>query len=540
MARRAVPIAAVILAIALAVTAAIAFNQRDDLNAARERADRLQEILAKTLERLDELERQESTIGDGGLFGDLGDGGLDDFGASTDLFGDLDIGALSECLGAGDLLEGGDDLFGGGGQGLDRLLEDLEKGSTSNDPSKAFEDLLGGLGSATGGAEEGNARSQIRTITEQVEDIRKLEFRSKVKVRFLRPKAVAARAARLMLADYPADVAASEGRVLAALGAIPPDTDLRQAAKELLESQVAGFYVPAKEQLVVPSRDPGRPLSANEKIVLAHELEHAVADQQLGLPVPERPDPSEADETLAALSVAEGDATLVMQRYALQAIPIFEQLTMMSDPALAQAQDALAETPHFLLQQLLFPYTSGLEFDCGLYTTGGWRAVNRAYEDPPTTTAQVMFPERYAAGEAAIEVRDPSAPGSGWTKDMESTFGAAHLLWLFQAPGGDLGAALDDPEGAARAWAGGEVHLFTRGDSSAVALVLAQRSGESGLCESVVGWYDSAFEDEEVAPDGAEELARDGELQDALVWCSGDEVRVGIGPDLATARELVE
>jgi hypothetical protein len=359
-------------------------------------------------------------------------------------------------------------------------------------------------------------------------------------VRFLPPKAVAARAARLMLSDYPADVAASEGRVLAALGAIPPDTDLRQTAKELLESQVAGFYVPATGQLVVPSTDPRRPLSANEKIILAHELEHAVADQQLGLPVPERPDPREADETLAALSVAEGDATLVMQRYALQAIPIFEQLSMMSDPALSQAQDALAETPHFLAQQLLFPYTTGMEFDCGLYTSGGWGAVNRAYEDPPTTTAQVMFPERYTSGEAAVDVRDPSGPGSGWNKDMESTFGAAHLLWLFEAPGGDPGAALDDPEGAARAWAGGEVHPFTRGASSAVALVMAQRSGESELCRSVAGWYDSAFEDEEVATDGAEELARDGESQDAVVWCSGDEVRVGIGPDLATARALVE
>jgi hypothetical protein len=540
MPRRAAPITAVLLAIALAATATIAFRQRDDLRAARERADRLQGILAKTLERLDELERQESAPGSEGLFEDLGEGDLGDFGAPTDMFGDLDIGALSECLGAGDLLGGGGDPFGEGGQDLDQLLDDLEKGRTSDDASKAFEDLLGGFAAGAGGAEEGNARSQIRTITEQVEDIRKLEFRSKVKVRFLPPKAVAARAARLMLADYPVDVADSEGRVLVALGAIPPDTDLRQAAKELLESQVAGFYVPATRQLVVPSRDPRRPLSANEKITLAHELEHAVADQQFGLPVPERPDPSEADETLAALSVAEGDATLVMQRYALRAIPIFEQLSMMSDPTLAKAQDALAETPHFLTRQLLFPYTAGLEFDCGLYTRGGWRAVNRAYEDPPTTTAQVMFPERYVAGEAAVDVRDPSSPGSEWTKDMESTFGAAHLLWLFEAPGGDEEAALDDPEGAARAWAGGEVHLFTRGRSSAVALVLAQHSGEGGLCDAVAGWYDSAFEDEEVRSQGSEELARDGASQDAVVSCSGREVRLGIGPDLATARAVIE
>lgn len=535
MPRRLVQITAALLAVAMSVTVAIALAQRNELHAARERADRLQRILHAVTERLSELERSDSSRDSAG---DLGDDDPGTLGDTDDLLGDLDFGALSECLGADDLFSGGSDAFEGGG--LDGLLEDLERGRTSSDPEESFEDLLGGLGSGAGGAEGGSARSQIRVISQQVEDIRELEFRRKVRVRFLSPERVAERAANLMLEDYPEDDARDEARILGALGAIPERTDLRQSMRELLESQVAGFYVPATGELAVPSTNPGRPLAANEKIVLAHELEHAVADQRLDLPVPEQPDPSEADATLAALSVAEGDATLTMQRYALQAMPIFEQLSMLNDPSLASAQDALDETPHFLAQQLIFPYTAGLEFDCALYTNGGWSAVNRAYRNPPTTSAQVMFPDRYLAEEAAVDVRDPPSPGSAWARNMNTTFGAAHLLWLFQAPGGDERRALNDPETAASAWAGGEVHLFTRGASSAVALALKQRSEGTGLCESVAEWYDSAFKDEEVSAEDAEELVRDGSSQDAVVRCAGDDIRVGIGPDLATARGLVE
>lgn len=533
MPRRLVQITSALLVVTVALAVVIALAQRNELRSARERADRLQRILAAVTERLSELERSDSRDS----AGDLGGGDPGRLGDAGDLLGGLDFDALSECLGADDLFGGGTDAFGGS---LDGLLDDLEQGRTASDPEEAFEDLLGGLGPGAGGAERGSARSQIRAISQQVEDIRKLELRRKVRVRFLPPERVAERAADLMLEDYPQDVAADEARILGALGAVPARSDLRQSMRELLESQVAGFYVPATGELVVPSTDPGQPLTANEKIVLAHELEHAVADQRLGLPVPEQPDPSEADATLAALSVAEGDATVTMQRYALQAIPIFEQLSMLNDPGLASAQDALDQAPHFLAQQLIFPYTAGLEFDCALYTEGGWRAVNRAYKDPPTTSAQVMFPDRFLAEEVAVDVRDPSPPGSAWARDMNTTFGAAHLLWLFQAPGGDEGRALDEPETAASAWAGGEVHLFTRGASSAVALVLKQRSDGSGLCESVAEWYDSAFRDEEVSAEDAEELVRDGASQDAVVRCAGDDIRVGIGPDLATARALVE
>ena len=53
-------------------------------------------------------------------------------------------------------------------------------------------------------------------------------------------------------------------------------------------------------------------------------------------------------------------------------------------------------------------------------------------------------------------------------------------------------------------------------------------------------WYDAAFDDSEVETKASEQLARDGDRQDAVVSCSEDEVRLGIGPDIDTARAIVQ
>jgi hypothetical protein len=311
--------------------------------------------------------------------------------------------------------------------------------------------------------------------------------------------------------------------------------ELRQ---EALEGQVAGFYVPETKELVVRSSGD---VGAVEQVTLAHELEHALADQELDLPLSEDPDPSRADQDLASLALVEGDATLTMQQYALRYLGLDEQLSLASDPTVLQAQQQLEQLPHYLQQELTFPYVQGLEFVCDLYSRGGWEAVDQAYAKPPTSTDQILFPERYRAGEKAADPPDPGSLEEPWDHELSSSFGAAELKWLFAAPGGDTSAALPDPEAAAAAWGGGELDLWTNGDQSAVGVALVQRSGESGLCEAVTGWYEAAFPDaSEGSTEGDEALVSDGAQQDAVVSCSGDDVRVGIAPNVDGARSLTE
>jgi hypothetical protein len=523
-AQRAIIAALAVVALASSAVAVAQFNRAD--NARRSNRD-LEDRLDRAEKRISELEEERSQKQTDPLDDLLGggDGGL------GDLFG----GDLSDLLGwnsAGliDCLAGGG---GGGNNTLDGLLGDIAGGG-SGDAEEALENLFGGLGGNSSG---GPARAQIPKISAAVEKVRKLKFRNDVDVTFMPPRRLARRAARLFLEDYPASVARAEEKMLIALGAIPANTDLRATMKDLLESQVAGFYVPSDKTLFVPG-NPKKELTAIEKTVIAHELEHALADQRLDLPLSERPDPSKMDEDIAALSLVEGDATLTMQRYSLTAIPMFEQLTILSDPAYTASQQALEGIPPYLVDQLQFPYIDGLNFTCDLVKRGGWKAVNKAYEDPPTTSAQVLFPARYRRGEAGAAMRPPRAPGEGWRESFDSSLGAANLLWLFKAPGGDEDSALSEPVDRVSAWGGGRISLWSRGNDVAVAVSLVQRKGETGLCESVAEWYEAAFDDDSAAATrGSEEMALDGS-QDAVLVCSDDKVRLGIGPDLATARSV--
>jgi hypothetical protein len=460
--------------VALVATTSYALVERGRAADARRDSSALEAELDDTRRRLREL--RDDLVGDGSGGGDAtGSGNLEDvLGGGS--------GGLAECLGTDELLAGGGDV--------DDRLEGTDD-SRSETPG----------------------RVQIHRIMRAVERIRALDFKHPVDATFLPRVELAKRAANLLLRDYPKWEADIEARMLEALGAIPFDSNLRTVTKDLLESQVAGFYVPKANELFVPG-DPDEPMSAVERTIMAHELEHAVSDQRLGIPLADDPSPSKIDESIATLSVVEGDATLTMQRYTISEIPVFEQLSLLNDASLAK-------------------------FTCDLYARGGWKAVDRAYDRPPMTTAEILFPERYRGREGAVEVRDPRRPHR-FDHLFSGSFGAANLMWLFEAPGGDQMKALRDPKERVSSWAGGEVRLWTRAGDSALALALVERRGSDDLCRSVTEWYDAAFDDSEVETKASEQLARDGDRQDAVVSCSEDEVRLGIGPDIDTARAIVQ
>lgn len=447
--------------------------------------------LREANERIEELEgSQGEGGGDGGPFGELGDIVEDLLGEAEGLFeGAGEIGSLFECLGA---------PFAGSG----------EAGTT------------------------------VDAIARQVESIRELEFGRDVEPRFLTDQEMTDRVRELFLEEYTPKIAELEQRLLTTLGAIPPGTDLRQLRADAIGRQVAGFYEPETGELVV--RQAGAELSAIDRITLAHELDHALTDQALGIPLPDDPEVGSEDAILAALALVEGDATLVMQRYS-STLAFGEQFELLDPETIAQAEAGLAGFPPYLEQELLFPYDEGLSFVCDLYAEGGWEAVNRAYDEPPTTSAQILFPERYLDGEEAVDPEDTGRLGKGWRQTATLQLGAANLLWLFSAPGGDRTMAIEDPLGDASAWAGGELDLWSRGESSAVGIALAQRPEGQELCEGVTSWYERSYDDDRPVPlpKSDVELALAGERQAAIVDCEGTEVWLGIGPDLRTAARLV-
>jgi hypothetical protein len=444
--------------------------------------------------RIEELESRGGG-GDGGLFGKLDE-------IFEDAFGEL-----------------GGSIGGGGSQGLFGCLF----------PDQPFS------GPPLG---DGTVEEQVRTIADQVERLRELEFTEPVEPEFVSPQESADLVQDLFLDEYTEAIGDVEERLLTTLGAIPAGTDLRSLRSDLLGQQVAGFYDPETGQLVVRQAD--EDLSPADRVVLAHELDHALTDQALGLPVPDDLRAGREDADLAGSSLAEGDATLLMQQFSAS-LPLDEQLQGFDPSALTEAiqvQAEVADLPPYLQSELTFPYEDGMTFACDLYQEGGWAAVDRAYRDPPDSTLEILFPERYREGFAPVDPRDPELRLKAWRSTATVQMGAAPLLWLFQAPGGDPDAGLGDPRASVEAWAGGEVHLWTNGPDTAVAMLLAEQSGLDTLCADVGEWYGASFQDDREAGTADGGLEATGGAQDAVVACTPDEVRVGIAPDLRIARLL--
>jgi hypothetical protein len=214
---------------------------------------------------------------------------------------------------------------------------------------------------------------------------------------------------------------------------------------------------------------------------------------------------------------------------------LLDQLGAALGPDALAAQQDLEDVPSYLRNELLFPYTAGMQYACRLYTDGGWPAVDAAYEALPQTSAEILYAER--AGFTPLDASDVGDPGDDWDLARRDTFGAAPLLWLLQAPGGDEGEALDRADEAARALAGGELALYTNGSRSALGLSLVDDTGGDTLCRAAEEWYQAAF-DTSVAKLGGDTVL-EGDGQVGVLRCDGDDIRLGIAPDQATASALV-
>lgn len=451
-------------------------------------------------DRIEELEAREGRETDDDS-GDDGDGGL--FGELEDIFDDV----LGET----------GDLFGGSGQ---------------------FGSLLDCFGSPF--SDTGEAGLTVGEIAAQVEGIRELSFAEDVQPTFLSDREMTERVRELFLEEYTPRIADLEERLLTTLGAIPPGTDLRDLRADAIGQQVGGFYDTETKELVV--RRAGAELSVLDRITLAHELTHALTDQALRIPLPDEVQIAREDADLAALALVEGDATFVMQRYTAT-LGFDEQFDLLDPETIAASEAGLSEFPPYLRQELLFPYEEGLRFVCDLYAEGGWEAVNAAYEDPPASTAQILFPDRYGAGEQEpVDPRDPADLRGPWRLQASLQLGAANLWWLFSAPGGETEASLSNPRERAGDWGGGQLELWADGERTAIGISLVQRKAakDPQLCNSLDQWYRASVPDDvERAGVASYALVADGERQDAVLACDAGSPRLGIGPDLRTARALV-
>ena len=141
------------------------------------------------------------------------------------------------------------------------------------------------------------------------------------------------------------------------------------------------------------------------EMLLAHELTHALQDQNFDLESSLDKVKDDDDRSLALKSVTEGDAT--MRRVRLRGQGAGRHHRSIPSPTickqLPQALEAEAPgTPEGLSVPLLFQYSEGVRFVAEAYRRGGWSAVDALYRKPPQSSHQILHPALYFDGSAPV------------------------------------------------------------------------------------------------------------------------------------------
>jgi hypothetical protein len=211
-----------------------------------------------------------------------------------------------------------------------------------------------------------------------------------------------------------------------AFGLLPKGFNLDSFMVDLLTEQIAGLYDPKAHEFYVADWLP----AADQKMVMAHELTHALQDQHFRIEDWAKAARPNDDAELARESVLEGSAMAAMVDYLLQSTGRSLQDLPDIDPSMLigdmESTPMLKKAPPFLKDALIFPYLDGLNFSAAVLRPDGWSALSGIFAKPPVSTQQILHPALYKSGKIPLKVIVPSMDkdvGADWTKLEDNIMG---------------------------------------------------------------------------------------------------------------------
>jgi hypothetical protein len=284
----------------------------------------------------------------------------------------------------------------------------------------------------------------------------------------------------------------AEARSAEAFGLIPKGFDLDNFMIDLLTEQIAGLYDPKAREFYIADWI----ALDDQRMVMAHELTHALQDQHFQIEAWEKAARPNDDAELAREAVLEGSAMAAMIDYLLKGTGHSVEDLPAIDPSVfagdMSKSPKLQEAPQFLKDAMIFPYFGGLTFSTAILKPAGWNGLSAVFAKPPLSTQQILHPALYKSGKAPAQVAIPSFEkllGADWAKIDENVmgeFGWREILKQF------LGE--ENAKSLAAAWDGDRYALYEHKQTKQLILVARLRLDSEEHAGRFFGQYSDALE----------------------------------------------
>ena len=399
-----------------------------------------------------------------------------------------------------------------------------------------------------GGQISVNPQAYADQIQSEVAEIRGLEFKRSISVEHQSLDDFEVYLDAQLAKQMPEQRVKHFGKVVKKLGLYrgPEIEDLNAMIKMVMKSQAGAYYDPSTETFYVLMGDLPEMLMGG---LYSHELYHGLQDQYFDLDRYVLSGAAEGlndDELMARQAVVEGEATYIMTLWTMKSLlgsipnPQMLEMTirmqsemdvdtlrsmlksgavadMMTDE-LSASIEAMDQIPPFMIESLIGAYLKGMAFVFEIQKQG-WEKVEELYSNPPSSTEQILHPEKWLAGEDPFRLQWPDFEGDdlfgGWEVLDVNTVGEVQWRIIFAEY-----EMKNIAKAASAGWDGDTFAVLKRDGSDDLLLLLYTSWDSEAEAEEFAGAYRDLLEVK--YPDGSEQVRVDVNGADVLILEGGE------------------
>ena len=306
-----------------------------------------------------------------------------------------------------------------------------------------------------------------------------------------------------------------------------------EAISDTRSDSVLGYYSPSRDRIVIVSEGDAPVV---DRGTLAHELVHALQDQQFGLDG----SPDTQDTQLSTNGVVEGEANYVQNTYERRCGNRWNCIETPDDGS--GGGGGGGDTPG-VFTVIIQPYVSGPAFVDSVYADGGWDAVDALHGDYPASSEQVIHPERYP-GETPVEVTVADRSNGEWNRfdhdPVGDTVGEASIFAAMYHNGRTSADRYSYVSRPSEGWAGDRVVPYRNGSGGGGYVWESRWDSERDAIEFAAAYRGALTETHDARnPRRNVYVVPDGPFADAFrLVRDGRTVRIVNGPTVEDLRGI--